>query len=170
MTQIPTLHTERLTLRAPVLTDFDAYRAFYADAEATQFIGGPQGLGWAWRLFAADMGHWHLHGFGWWTVEAAGAPVGSVGLHHPPHHADLEIGWNLYGAAQGKGFGTEAATAARDWAYTALHPARLVSYIDTGNAASIRLAEKLGAVREEARAAHDPDCFVYRHPIPEEAK
>ncbi|MEM8789327.1 MAG: GNAT family N-acetyltransferase [Pseudomonadota bacterium] len=161
---IPTLTTDRLTLRAPRLEDFDAYAAFYADPDATRFIGGPRDTRAAWRSFAADTGHWHLKGFGWWIVAAAGRVLGSIGLHHPPSQPDLELGWLLFPAAQGQGYATEAASAARAWGRAELRPARLVSYIDAGNAASIRLAERLGAVREAARAAHDPDCFVYRHP------
>lgn len=164
----PVLQTERLTLRGPRLTDFDAYKAFYADPEATRFIGGPKTLGEAWKTFAADAGHWQLKGFGWWTVEADGDIAGSVGLHHPAHQADLEIGWNVYPTGQGKGYATEAAVAAREWARDQLAPTRLVSYIDENNRASIRLAERLGAVREKARAAHDPACYVYRHPAPED--
>ncbi|MCP4820480.1 MAG: GNAT family N-acetyltransferase, partial [Shimia sp.] len=37
------------------------------------------------------------------------------------------------------------------------------SYIDPPNAPSIRLAEKLGAVRDDTAARPDPNDLVYRH-------
>ena len=156
------LTTERLVLRGPELADFDAFAAFYA-SDAARILGGPLDLAAAWRTFAADAGHWALKGFGWWTVLHDTKVVGSVGLHHPPQHADLEIGWNVY--TPGQGIGTEAARAALVWAASTLRPTRVVSYIDTGNAASIALAEKLGAARAPEPAAHDPACAVYVHDL-----
>jgi RimJ/RimL family protein N-acetyltransferase len=38
---IPTIETDRLILRAPAATDFPVYRAFFADAEASSYYGGP---------------------------------------------------------------------------------------------------------------------------------
>jgi RimJ/RimL family protein N-acetyltransferase len=38
---IPTLETDRLRLRPPCEDDFAVYRAFYADADASHFYGGP---------------------------------------------------------------------------------------------------------------------------------
>ncbi len=164
MTEIPVLHTERMVMRGPQASDFDAYAAFYA-SDRTRHIGGPKTRAQAWRLFAADAGHWLLKGFGWWVLETEGRVLGTVGLHHPPEHADPEIGWNIYEGSDGKGYAHEAAQAALRWAVTALQPARIVSYIDTGNTASIRLAERLGATRAAMRAEHDPQAFVYVHDL-----
>ena len=46
----------------------------------------------------------------------------------------------------------------------------LVSYIDRENAASIRLAERLGArLDPDAARPEGDDCLVYRHPLGEAA-
>lgn len=37
---VPILETPRLILRGPVLEDFPAYAAMWADPEVTRFIGG----------------------------------------------------------------------------------------------------------------------------------
>lgn len=156
------LRTERLTLRVPTLADWPAYRDFYA-SDATAFIGGPVPESKSWYFFSGDRGHWELFGYGWFTLLDADGIVGTCGLHHPPHHADVEIGWNVYATGQGKGYATEAARAVLDWAATALPDTRIVSYIDRANAASKRVAEKLGARFGGVMAAHDPECEVWVH-------
>ena len=164
---IPTLTTERLTLRAPTLADWPAYAAFYASDRAA-ILGGPHGTWKAWTLFAADAGHWHLHGFGWWTIDDGAGAAGICGVHHPPNHEDAELGWSLWDRALGRGYATEAAVAARDW-WRARHAGRLVSYVDAGNAASQAVARRLGARTDGARAAHDPDSEIWVHPAGEAA-
>ncbi len=161
---IPVLTTERLTLRAPTMADFNAFAAFWASEDRTRFLGGPRDLGQAWKTFAADLGHWHLRGFGVWTVDEAGQPVGNVGPYNPADQQDLELVWTAYEGAEGRGIASEAARAARRWIAETLKPTRLVSYIDRDNAASIRLAERLGAVAEGS-PAHDPLCVTYVHPV-----
>ena len=67
-------------------------------------------------------------------------------------------------AGQGKGYAAEAARAARAHAFGALGWTTVVSTIDPGNAASVRVAERLGASRDAAaEAAHGYEILVYRH-------
>lgn len=159
---IPELRTERLTLRGAALADWPAYRDFYA-SDAARHIGGPVPPKRSWYFFAGDVGHWALHGYGWFIIDDGDGAVGSVGLHHPPHHADVEIGWNVFDRGRGKGYATEAAHAVLDWAPSVARE-RIVSYIDRGNTASKRVAEKLGAAFHGDMAAHDPACEVWLHP------
>ena len=49
----PRLQTQRLILRAPNLSDFEAYAAFYATDRA-RFVGGPLDRGDTWQMLAAD--------------------------------------------------------------------------------------------------------------------
>ncbi len=168
MTPIPTLLTARLTLRAPILADFEPYAAFWASQRAI-YEGGPRDRRAAWRDFACDVAAWALRGFGAWSVEdRAGGPwLGMVGLFQPEGYAEPEIGWTLAPEAEGRGVAHEAALAARAWAYGARGLSTLVSYIDPRNARSIRLAERLGAWPDAEAARPDPDDLVYRHPGPE---
>ncbi len=161
----PTLTTERLTLRLPDMQDWPAYRAFYA-SDATRFTGGPYEPKQAWSLFAADRGHWDLKGFGWFMLDDGSGAVGACGLHHPPHQAEIEIGWNTFPAAQGKGYATEAASAALDWGWTVTDAPRIVSYIDRDNGASKAVAKKLGASWTGEMATHDADCEIWIHERP----
>ncbi len=102
MTAIPTLTTDRLTLRAPEQRDFDAFAAFYASDRAA-FIGGPLDRERAWRQLATEAGHWQLLGYGRWIVadRATDAAVGMVGLWNPEGGPEPEIGWDLFDGAEG---------------------------------------------------------------------
>lgn len=59
MTAIPTLATERLLLRAPVLADYPAYAAFLASPRS-QYMGGPQSGFAAWGMFCHDVACWTM--------------------------------------------------------------------------------------------------------------
>jgi RimJ/RimL family protein N-acetyltransferase len=162
---IPVLETPRLRLRAPREADFAPFAALYAEPRA-RFMGGPLDRVGAWKVFAVGIAQWTLSGFGVWSIQerATGAYLGDVGLTHPPYYPELELGWTLVPGAEGRGIAHEAARAALDWSWAALAVPTLVSYIDPGNARSIRLAERLGAVLDPAAAGPDPEDLVYRHP------
>ncbi|WP_179378326.1 GNAT family N-acetyltransferase [Jannaschia marina] len=166
LAHIPTLTTERLILRAPCAEDHAAYAAFYA-SERSHIIGGPLDATAAWQVLANDRGHWPLRGFGWWTIDDGTGCVGSCGFHLPGGRNDVELGWSLF-SATGKGYATEAARAALDWAVAeghAGHWQRIVSYIDRRNTGSIGVARRLGAVDSGEAAAHDPDCTIWVHEV-----
>ncbi|MEM1382540.1 MAG: GNAT family N-acetyltransferase [Pseudomonadota bacterium] len=170
MTDAPVIETERLVLRGHRQADFAAYAEFYASDRA-EFVGGPVGPAQAWRFFAGQAGHWVLMGFGWWMIEAEGRPIGMAGLHRPPHYPELEIGWTVFAGGEGHGYAQEAASAALAWGWRHVRPESLVSYIEPGNNRSVRLAERLGASRDDAatKPAGEPDLLVYRHAKPEQA-
>jgi RimJ/RimL family protein N-acetyltransferase len=76
---------------------------------------------------------------------------------------ETEIGWRLRRAAWGKGYATEGALAVRDHALDALGIATLVSLIQPGNAASARVATKLGMRPDgHGRGAHGESVVVHR--------
>jgi RimJ/RimL family protein N-acetyltransferase len=54
------------------------------------------------------------------------------------------VGWTLVRGAWGQGYAFEAAAASVQWAWANLACERIVSLIDLGNAASIRVAQRLG--------------------------
>ncbi len=165
---IPTLETERLVLRGARPEDFEPFAAHCASDRA-RFEFGRLSRDEAWREFASAVGLWPLKGYGAWSAEdrASGRYVGEIGLFQPPSYPEIEIGWTLMAEAEGRGFAFEGARAARDWAYGVLGLTTLVSYIDPRNNRSIRLAERLGARRDDAAARPEPADLVLRHPGPE---
>lgn len=145
---IPELDTERLKLRGLQASDLDGYAAMYADAEVMRFLedGQPQPRSAAWRSMAVHLGHWTLRGFGQWALveHATGEFVGRAGLYAPEGWPGVEVGWVLARPHWGRGLATEAARAARDYAFEALGAERVISVIAPGNDRSIRVAERLG--------------------------
>jgi RimJ/RimL family protein N-acetyltransferase len=166
---IPTLTTERLTLRAPRLEDYPAFEAHFTSPRSIH-EDGPLNRTGAWKEFATAAAGWTLRGYGSLSIEdrATGAYRGEVGIYHLATYPEPEIGWLVVPEAEGKGIAYEAALALRGWAYANLGWTTLVSYIGDKNTRSRRLAERLGACLDPAGPFPDEDeCLVYRHPGPE---
>lgn len=168
MTAAPRLETERLVLRAHIMDDFPPFAAFFA-SDAARYVGGPLTEARCWHGFAGDVGAWELMGFGCWAVEekATGAFAGQVGLNRPPHFPESEVGWILMTGFEGRGYATEAARAARTFAFDTLGWTTAVSYIDPANARSIAVARRLGCDEDPDAGRFDPVDLVFRHPAPE---
>ncbi len=162
----PVLKTPRLVLRAPDLRDFDAYAAFFA-APRSEFVGGRIDRARAWRLFGHHVGHWALRGFGSFAMQPkdGGDALGLLMAWQPEGYPEREIGWVIFSdAAEGKGYAREAARAVLAHVFGTLGWTTAVSYIAPGNARSIVLAERLGAVHDpEAVRPDDDPVVIYRH-------
>ncbi|MDI1366482.1 MAG: GNAT family N-acetyltransferase, partial [bacterium] len=143
----PHLETARLILRPPIESDLDGWAALDADAQVTAFIGGPQDRAGAWRGLATAAGMWALRGCGLFSVleKESGAWIGRVGAWVPEDAIGTEIGWAFGRMAQGKGYATEGASAAMDWAFDGLGWAEVIHCIDLDNTASIAVADRLGS-------------------------
>lgn len=147
--RIPRLETARLILRAPEARDFGAYAAFRASPRSVT-VGGPFDRVQAHAQLTAIIGHWQLRGFGRWIVadRATDAALGIAGLHHPEDWPEPEIAWSLFDGAEGRGYATEAAIAARAYAYDVLDWTSVASIIMPTNTRSLAVAARLGATRD----------------------
>jgi RimJ/RimL family protein N-acetyltransferase len=145
----PSLETDRLLLRPPASEDLDGWAEMMADEEAARFIGGAQPRQVAWRGLTSMAGSWALMGFGMFSVieKASGKWAGRLGPWQPEGWPGTEVGWGLLRSAWGKGYATEGATAAIDWAFDNLGWDEVIHCIDKDNSGSIRVAERLGSVR-----------------------
>ncbi len=160
-----TLETERLLLRPFREADLDAYARICADPEVMRHMGDGQPLSRpdAWRQMAFFLGHWQLRGFGLWAAEhrATGALIGRIGLHQPEGWPGLEVGWLLGRAWWGQGLATEGGRAALEHAFHRLGAIHVISVIQPGNAASIRVAEKLGERLERHEVLNGIAVAIY---------
>jgi len=163
--QIPTLETERLVLRPFRESDLDAYAAMKADPEVIRYLGQarPGSRADSWREMALLIGHWQLRGYGLWAVEekGTGAFVGRIGLWNPEGWPGLEVGWTLARAHWGQGFATEGGRASLDYAFDQLSADHVVSVIQPDNAASIRVAQKLGERFERKSEVSGHPVLIY---------
>ena len=78
-------------------------------------------------------------------------------------NGDFGFGWSLFPAAQGKGYATEAAARVMRWAADDLALPPLFSFVHPDNAASRRLAERLGAVLTGDTEFRGQPRLIYRH-------
>jgi RimJ/RimL family protein N-acetyltransferase len=150
---VPVLTTERLRLRGHGRDDFPSTAALWAEPDAVRFITGKISTpAESWARLLNYAGHWALMGFGYWLVEErdSGRFVGEVGLADFKRGlgADFdgtpEAGWVLSPDCHGKGYATEAVTAALAWGEQSIAMTRCVCMIAPDHAASLRVAEKCG--------------------------
>jgi RimJ/RimL family protein N-acetyltransferase len=89
--------------------------------------------------------------------KSSGRWVGRLGPWVPEGWPGNEVGWGLAREAWGKGYATEGATAAVDWAFDTLGWSEVIHCIAPDNAPSQAVARRLGST--PLRRAHLPAPF-----------
>lgn len=148
------LETERLLLRELTLDDLDALAALYADPDIRRYF--PEGV--LTRAEALEELEWIIDvyygqfGFGLWATiyKETGAFIGRCGLipWTIEGRDEVEVAYLLDKAYWGQGLGSEAAQAILDYAFDSLALTRVICLPLPENAASRRVAEKIGMVFE----------------------
>ena len=165
--RIPILATDRLVLRQLRASDWDAYAAMNADPTVRQALGGKTlSREESWTEMQLFLGQWTLRLYGIFAVETDGCFAGRVGILHPADWREPELCWTLAASFWGRGLATEAAAEVRRWAFENFGWDRLVSYITPDNIHSRRVAERLGAVRQEQIVLRGVLSDVWVHPRP----
>jgi RimJ/RimL family protein N-acetyltransferase len=159
------LETPRLVLRQFEERDLEPLAAMYADPETMRHLGtgATFSRGETWRAIGVMLGHWLLRGYGMWAVteRSTGSIVGRVGFINPEGWPGFELGWMIDRGRWGRGYAPEAAAAALNYARESLGRERVISLIRPANAASIRVAEKLGGRREGSLQLFEQEAWVY---------
>jgi RimJ/RimL family protein N-acetyltransferase len=173
LTSAPTLESERLLLREFRASDLDAHAAMLGDDEIMRYIGGsPVNREDSWRRLLSGIGMWSLIGIGSWAVELKtdGRMVGHCGFFEfqrdmdPPIIGEPEMGWIFDRSVHGQGIAFEACGVALAWAEGALAAASYPAIISLENAASIRLAERLGFDRQPDATYRGETMAFFRRP------
>jgi len=151
----PELHTRRCVLRQWKDSDLAPWADMNADPEVRRhfpsLLDTEQARAEAGRCRDAIA----QRGWGLWALELPGefAFAGFVGLHVPHYDAPfvpaVEIGWRLARSAWGRGYATEAAQAALEFAFTRLGLQEVIAIAVPTNAASLRVMQRLGMTRDE---------------------
>lgn len=150
--ETPVIETARLILRQNRLSDLDDRVAITNDPDFMRFVGGVYDRQENMARILRFVGHWVVFGFGFFAVEekATGRHVGNLGMARFERAMGTdfddapEAGWLIAQSAEGKGYATEGMIAAMDWYSQTFGAERMVCMIDPGNAASLRVAAKLG--------------------------
>ncbi len=162
----PVLETARLRLRPRTMADRDASLAMDREPGTTDRILGPWDDPAKHEAFVeARIRGPYPDGMGYWVIarkEAPGEFLGWVLLI--PEDAvgpDIEIGWRVVSAARGAGYAPEAAAALVPHGLETLGLPRIVSDIHRDNAASRRVAEKIGLRFEGPTDPDWPEAVRY---------
>jgi RimJ/RimL family protein N-acetyltransferase len=159
-----TLESERLLLRWLREADFDQFARMCRDPEVMRFLGGELTTDIdVWRQMASIMGHWYFRGHGIWAVEekSTGNLIGRIGFIYPIGWPAFELGWTLARDSWGKGYATEGAQRALQYAFTEMGRDHVISLIAPANVASARVAQRLGEKIEGQTELLGKEVLIY---------
>ncbi len=164
---IPTLETEGLILRPFTLEDLDPFFAIVANPQVmgnATYSGQTMDRSQTFNWLCMMLGHWHLRGFGIWAVEVkdSGQFIGRIGLQYLDWFDDVELVWMLADSAWGKGYGTEGARAAIDFALGFLQLPAVTAVIRLDNEPSQKLAKRLGMLPDRELEREGVKFVEYR--------
>ncbi|MFI1092381.1 TIGR03086 family metal-binding protein [Streptomyces sp. NPDC020917] len=158
------LHTDRLRIDLFTADDVDAMHAYQGLPEVARYLYRPPRT----RERTAEVVDAISQGSPWANagdslvlavrrIESP-EPIGEIVLKLADARArQVEIGWVFHPQHGGKGYATEAAGAVAAAAFGTLGAHRLFARLDTRNAASIRVCERLGMRREAHLVENDLD-------------
>ena len=152
--------TKRLLLRQWQPSDFPLFAELCADPDVMQFF--PSTLSEAESMALAQRVHGLIaeRGWGLWAVQVPGVSdfIGFVGLHVPkdylPFSPCVEIGWRLAKSYWGKGYASEAAKAALNYAFTELQLDEVLSFTSVTNLPSQAVMKRIGMTNTHRNFMH----------------
>ncbi len=165
------LETARLRLRQWRPSDRAPFAALNADPEVMRHFPALLDEAASTAMAARCALLIEVRGWGFWAAEErdSGAFLGFIGLHTPsaalPFSPCVEVGWRLARAHWGRGFATEGARAALDFAFERLGLDEVVSFTALSNRRSEAVMRRLGMRRDSATFMH-PD-LPEGHPLRE---
>ena len=142
------LQTPRLKLREFTPEDVDALAQVLSDPETMRYYPAPYDRAGVEQWIDRNRHRCQNDGVGLWAMELTRRQevIGDCGIIAQEVEGErlYEIGYHLRRDFWGQGLATEAAIACRDWAFTHLKAARLISLIRPENLPSRRVAERVG--------------------------
>jgi [ribosomal protein S5]-alanine N-acetyltransferase len=161
----PVLITRRLVIREFADRDLDPYAAMLGDPETMRYYPRPYTREEARGFVERNAARYLANGLGVWVLEdrESGVFVGDCGLAVSLVEgiAEVEIMWHVVRERWRQGIATEAATAVRDYAFSALGLRRLISLVRPVNTPSRGVAEKLGMKIEREAIYADLPHLIY---------
>jgi RimJ/RimL family protein N-acetyltransferase len=146
------IETERLRLRPQRIDDFEQLHALTASEAMRRFLGAKPSVEDDYRRLLAAIGGWTAFGFDRFVVleRDGGALVGTCGIFRQirglgeDFDGHPEAGWIVRSDRWDRGYASEAMHATIDWFERTHGRRRTVCMISPDNAASARIADKLG--------------------------
>ena len=158
------VRTGRLVLSPVALADLPELSALKADPRAFGLLlGGVRDPLRTARELAADVAFWGRHGVGMWAVRdlRAGALVGTTGIMGRPDGRGMALRFALDPKFRGRGYASEAASAALRFAHERGRLARVVAVARENNAASRELLAAIGMTLHETFLQQGWRMYLY---------
>jgi RimJ/RimL family protein N-acetyltransferase len=143
--------------------DLDQMAALLGDPDVMRYYPAPKSRDEAQRWIDWNKSNYAEHGVGLWVVETVeGDFIGDCGLTWQTIDGarEVEVGYHVRSVAQGNGYATEAATACMQFARQR-GIRRLVAIINPANAASQRVAVKIGLQFERRITKGGAEQVIY---------
>ncbi|MEO0636424.1 MAG: GNAT family N-acetyltransferase [Pseudomonadota bacterium] len=165
MTTIPVIETKRLILRGWDIGDLDSFFALYEDRQYASYVSSVETRWQAFEKLAALIGHWHMRGFGRFSVreKSTGKLIGHCGGSQIDGNREHEMNYTFHPDIAGQGYASEAVISALRYFYTKCGWVTAVSEIHPENTRSIALAKRLGAAFETTRTKDGVGYQMWRH-------
>lgn len=169
---IATLRGARVCLTAWLPADRAPFASINRDPDAMRWFPNPLECAESDALADRLQGQMSRRGWGFWAARDTDKTfIGFIGLGIPGFQASfmpaLEIGWRLSPRHWGKGYATEGARLALDYAFTTLGVPEVVAFTATENLPSRRVMARLGMRHNPAddfdHPSLDPASPLCRH-------
>ena len=161
----PMIETAHLLLRPMRPEDVDDLLGIFTDPKVMASFGvAPFDRRRMEEWLRRNLEHQDRYGYGLFSVihKADGRFIGDCGLEQlKDDPRETELGYDIRSDYWNRGLATEAAAAVRDYAFDGLGLPRLISLIRRGNAASRRVAEKVGMRHADDVNRYGQDYWLY---------
>ena len=150
----PDIVTDRLIVTPLDVADSEAQFAYRALPEVFRYQSWEPSCAEDAVKFIEGLGAVEFDSPGTWfqlgvRLRESGELIGDLGVHFLDDAKQVEIGFTLAPAAQGRGLGTEAVVGLLDHLFGSLQKHRVIASVDPRNEPSLRLLRRVG-MRQEA--------------------
>jgi RimJ/RimL family protein N-acetyltransferase len=158
--------TNRLRIRPGTLDDVNAFHAIWTDAGVRRYLWDDVliDLTVAEAVVQESMESFVERGIGQWLVyeRKDDAPLGFCGLRALEDSPEVELLYGILPAYWGRGLAVEASSALLDHAFNTVGLPYVLAEMDAPNAASARVAEKIGMRFEKEYMRNNLPTLRYR--------
>jgi len=161
----PALETPRLWLRQLLLTDAVAVAALRSDEQVNKYLGRPPHTSIEEARSFIEMINKGIEDKGWFywaiAVKPAATLVGTICLWNlEPEKREVEIGFELLPAWQGKGIMQETTGRILRYGFETLKLEKINSFTDKENIASVKVLERNHFKEDETLKAGESESLI----------
>lgn len=162
---MPTIETERCTLRPLTLNDAKALNEVNRIPQVMRYIGPVEDdiEKTRWYLEKGPLADYEKFGYGRHACidKSSGKLIGFCGMKYLPSLQDSDVGYRLLPEYWGKGIATETSMAIMDYAKSTLGLKRVLGLAMPDNRPSINIFPKLGMHYEKNVVIQGAECVQY---------